>query len=488
MTDLLPGLVVWPVLGAVVPPLAARVRSGLGWWVALATLLGQAVLAGTVGWLVLAGGARSYALGAVAPPAGIELVVDAVSVAFVGLVALVALALLAYTRSAGPRSAPFYSLYLLLVAGLTGICVTGDVFNLYVFLEVSGLAAYGLVAQGRGGRAALASLQYLLLGTVGASLYLLGVAYAYVATGTLNMADLAARLPIDGTLTLAAFAFILVGLGVKVALFPLHVWQPDAYDRAPTGVAALLSALVSTVAAYALVRVVFDAFPVGFLDANAAAGVLVLALGGASVLAGGLLALRADRVRRLFAYSSVAQFGLVVLGIGVANGTALLGVVVHLLGHALMKGGLFAAAGVLAARSGAETVDGFTGLGRRFPTDSATFAVLALGLVGLPPTAGFVGKYYIALGALEAGAWLVLGLVLVSTLLSLAYFGRLLDLVYTGDDTQVPTAASAAPATQATPGMRGVAVGAAAVTLLYGLAVAAVAGPLEPAVTALLQP
>ena len=341
MSEALVALVVVPIAGAILPPVVGRVRDRSGWTIATTTLLVQTTLAAWVTYLVVSERRITYAVGGVEPPFGIELVADGLSTPFVVLVALVSLCLLAYTRVGGPRSNPFYSLYLLLVAGLSGVCVTGDAFNLYVFLEISGLAAYALVARAKGGPAALAALKYLLIGTVGATFYLLGVGYAYVATGTLNMADLAATLPHESTLTLAAFVFVTVGLAVKMALFPLHVWQPDAYDRAPAAVSSLLSALVSTVAGYALFRLAFGVFTVRFFASHPAVDGTIVLVASSSVVAGGVLAYRQSSVKRLFAYSSVAQFGLVVAAFLLVTETAALGGVVHLVGHAVVKVGLF---------------------------------------------------------------------------------------------------------------------------------------------------
>ena len=482
MSELLPALVVVPIVAAVLPPVAGRLHDRIGWAIAAVALAVQASLAVALAGRGFGGGPVRYAVGGFAPPVGIELVADGLSAPFVLLVAVVSLALLAYARRGGPRSDPFYSLYLLQVAGLTGVCVTGDAFNLYVFLEISGLAAYALVARGDGGRAALAALQYLLLGTVGATLYLLGVGYLYVATGTLNMPDLAAHLPHESTPALAAFVLVTVGLAIKMALFPLHAWQPDAYEHAPPAVSALLSALVSTVAGYALIRLVFGVFTVEFLAARPVAADALLLVASASVLAGGVLAYRQSSVKRVFAYSSVAQFGLAAVGIGLGTVPAVVGAVVQLLGHAVMKGGLFAAAGVVASRTGAATLEEYAGLGDVAPWASGSLAVIGLGMIGIPPTVGFVAKWYLAVGAIEAGAWPILLLVLVSTLLSLTYFGTLAQQLYVGEGN------GRGPTGHASVGMRAVTVGAAVATLVLGVAAFEVASFVEPTVAALLDP
>lgn len=440
MIDHLPVLlVVLPIVGGAVPLVVSLLHERAGWTVATLTVAGQVVLAGLLVSTVETNGTVSYEVGGFAAPYGIELVVDGLSAGVALLVAAVALGVLAYARRAGPRSNSFYSLYLLLVAGLTGMAITGDVFNLYVFLEITGLAAYGLVASGRDAKAAVAALKYLIIGTVGASLYLLGVGYLLAATGTLNMADLAGKLgsmaAYDSTLVLTAFGLMVGGLTVKVALFPLHTWQPDAYANAPDTVSAFISALVSTVSAYALARLLFSVFTVEFLTAVPSARWALLGLACVSIVAGSALAVSQSSVQRMLAYSSVSQFGLVVAGFTVGTPMAVVGACVHLLGHAVMKGGLFAATGVIERKTGATTLNGYAGMGSRVPVTAGAFSVLALAMVGVPPAIGFVGKWYIVFGAVNAEVWPVVVVLLASTLLTLAYFARLVERLYFAEAT-----------------------------------------------------
>ncbi|MDS0222162.1 monovalent cation/H+ antiporter subunit D family protein [Haloarcula sp. S1AR25-5A] len=432
-------LVVLPIVGGSIPLVASLVSDRAGWPIATLTLIGQVGLAGLLAWAVSTSGTVSYAVGGFAAPYGIELVVDGLSGAVALLVAVVSLGVLVYARQAGPHSNSFYGLYLLLVAGLTGMTVTGDVFNLYVFLEITGLAAYGLVASGRDASAAVAALKYLIIGTVGASLYLLGIGYLLAATGTLNMADLATKLgemaAYDSTLVLTAFGLMIGGLTVKVALFPLHTWQPDAYANAPDTVSAFISALVSTVSAYALARLLFSVFTVEFLTAVPVARWALVGLACVSIIAGSALAVSQNSVQRMLAYSSVSQFGLVIAGFAIATPIAVVGATVHLLGHAVMKGGLFAATGIIERKTGATTVSGYAGMGSRVPLSAFSFAVLSLAMVGVPPAVGFVGKWYIVLGAVNAEIWPVVAVLLASTLLTLAYFARLVERLYFAEAT-----------------------------------------------------
>jgi multicomponent Na+:H+ antiporter subunit D len=462
-------LIVLPVVGATLPLALGLLRDRVGWAVAAVVLAVEAGLAARVAYALLVDGGRVvHVLGGKTFgrknvelssgestegfAVGIELVGDPFAGLLVALVAAVALGVLAFARKSGPRSNAFYSGYLLLTGALMGVALTGDLFNLFVFLEISGLATYALVASGRSAASAVAALKYLVLGTTGASMYLVGVGYIFVRTGALNMVDVSNSLAgepgwIDGPLyadplVVAAFGFIAAGLATKAAIFPLHTWQPDAYAEAPDTVTVYISALASTAAAYALARVTWFVFTPAFFDAGPAnrrvlEGLLVLA--ATSVVVGSALAAMQPRIKRMFAYSSVAQFGLIVIGIGVAvhpaageqaTQFAVYGVGIHLVGHAVIKSGLFATAGSLAAATGARRVSEYASLARRRPFLAGAMATLGLALVGVPPTVGFVGKWYIALGAVEAQHWPLVAVIFVSTVLSLLYVARLLETLY----------------------------------------------------------
>lgn len=437
MTDVVLALLIAvPIIAAVVPLLSSVRSKQTGWPIAAVVCLIEVGLATVLVRGVYRDGRLVHEVGGYPAPYGIELVGDGLSAPIVVLVAVVSLGVLGFARRGGPRRNSFYSVYLLLVGGLMGTTVTGDMFNMFVFLEITGLSTYALVASDRSGRSAIAALKYLILGTTGASMFLVGVGYAFIATGTLNMVDLSAELAAlysDGgssTVVLASFGFIVVGLGMKAAIFPLHTWQPDAYQYAPDTVSAFISALVSTVAAYAIGRVVLTVYTVSFFEAEPLARTGVLAVACVSVLAGSGLAVVQRDLKRMFAYSSVAQFGLIVAAFALATPDAVLGAVIHLVGHGLTKGGLFVAGGILATTHGARTVDSLARLGYRSPISAAGMAALGLVLVGVPPSIGFLGKWYIALGAIRASSWPVAVVVLLSTLLSLAYVARLLERLY----------------------------------------------------------
>ncbi len=439
--DLLPALlVVVPILMATVPILLGLKFDRTGWSVTLLTMAGVFVGSVYLAMEVYGGSGDNrelaviHELGGFSQPMGIELVADTLSTMIILLVAGTALGLLAYTRVGGPRGNTFYSGYLLLVGGLLGLSMTGDIFNMFVFLEIVGLGTYALIASGDGPEAAHAALKYLIIGTVGASIYLIGVGFLFMATGHLNMHALAGEVStLEGAnlqLARAAFAFIFIGFAIKVAQWPLHSWQPDAYQHAPDGVTPLIAALVSTVSAYALARLLFTVFGGDFIAQTPYASEVIVTVGAVSVVAGSTLAVIQTDVKRMLAYSSVSQFGLIVAAYGLLTETALVGALIHLIGHGLMKAGLFLAVGVIAIGYGARTVNEYAGLAQQRPYVAGSMAVLLIALVGIPPSIGFIGKWYIAVGAIEAQSWLVAGVIFLSTMLTLAYVARLLEKMY----------------------------------------------------------
>lgn len=386
---------------------------------------------------VLRVGELRYFLGGWPPPIGIEYVLDplsafiAVIVVFIGLIAVV------YPPRAGlyqaPRKGiPLYGLLLLLLAGLTGVVVTGDLFNLFVFLEIYSISSYALITLG-GDRAVVASFRYLIMGTIGGGFYLLGVGFLYFSTGSLNMADIAQRLPAiyDSPAVMAAAVLIFVGLGIKMALFPLHVWLPDAHTYAPPVVAAILASIQIEVAAYVLVRMLLNVFQPQYLSDWLPITTIVGWLGAAGIIVGSVMAIAQRDFKRMLAYSTVGQIGYIGLGIGLANPLGLIGALLHILNHAFMKSCLFLVAGGIRYQTGIREISRFAGLGRRMPLMMAAFTIAALSMVGIPPTCGFFSKWYLVLGSIDAGNWVFIIVILASSLLNAVYFFRVIEKVYT---------------------------------------------------------
>lgn len=443
-----------PLLAVVLPLLAAPLcvligRAGPAWLIALGA--GWLGLGAAVALLrqVLVDGTVSYDLGGWPPPWGIELRVDLLGAYVLLVVCALAAVVLAYARRSVNYEVPpshipgFYAAFLLVCAGLAGITVTGDAFNLFVFLEIASLASYALISMGHDRRALSAAFQYLVMGSIGATFILIGIGFLYLMTGTLNMVDLAVRLPaVEDTRTVrAGFAFLTVGIGLKLALFPLHLWLPNAYAHAPSVVSALLAATATKVAVYALLRFLFGVFGVDFSLGTMPLDGLLILLGAVGVISASLVALFQDNVKRMLAYSSVAQVGYMMLGVGLASVAGVGAAILHLFNHALMKGALFLALGAVVYRLGRVGMRDFAGLGHSMPWTMAALVVSGLSLVGVPATAGFISKWYLVLAALEQGLWPLALLVLAGSILALLYVGRLVEAAYferPGPDALVP--------------------------------------------------
>lgn len=331
-------------------------------------------------------------------------------------------------------------MYLLLITGVTGMVATADMFNLYVFLEIASLTSYALVSIGSG-RAVVSAFRYLVLGTVGAAFYLLSVGYLYSVAGTLGMADLAEVLPAlyESNAVRVGFAFFVVGMAIKMALFPVHAWLPAAYSNAPSAVSAIVAATTTKVAAYALIRVTFFVFEPRFVIELFPVTALLGVAGAVAMVLGSVLAIAQTDLKRMLAYSSVAQVGYIVLGVGMANATALTGSLLHLVNHAVMKGCLFMAAGAIVFRTGCREIPQLRNLSRRMPWTAAVFTVAAFSMIGLPPFGGFFSKLYLILGAIDGERWVFLGLILLSSVLALAYFANVLRYLYVPGEAPATT-------------------------------------------------
>ncbi len=385
---------------------------------------------------VLTDGPLVYALGGWAAPWGIEYRVDLLAAFVLMFVSLIGAVTLSYAPRSLAREIPndrehlFVAAFLLCLTGLLGIVITGDLFNVFVFLEISALSSYALIAMGRDRRALTAAFHYLVLGTIGATFILIGIGLLYMMTGTLNMADMATRITaVMGTRTvLAALGFLSVGLFIKMALFPLHVWLPNAYCYAPSTVTAFLAATATKVSVYVMLRFTFSVTDVR-MDTSGL-GALMAAFSLAGIFVASTVAIYQNDVKRLLAYSSVAQIGYMVLGISFASVTGVTATIVHLFNHALMKGGLFLAMGCFAFVIGGVRLKDLEGVGRRMPLTTFAWVLGGLSLIGIPGTAGFISKLYLIRAALELDVWPVAALILLSSLLALVYVWRVVEVAY----------------------------------------------------------
>ncbi|MCH7544214.1 MAG: monovalent cation/H+ antiporter subunit D family protein [Proteobacteria bacterium] len=439
MTPHLPALqIVVPLVAA---PLCLLLRRGdLAWGLALVVSWAALAIAIMLLQAVLTGGVISYEFGDWPPPWGIEYRIDAANAFVLLIVSGISAVLLPYARASvaseieESKHCLFYTAYLLCLTGLLGVAITGDAFNLFVFLEITSLATYVLVAMGAGRdrRALTAAFTYLVMGTIGATFFVIGVGLLYMVTGTLNMNDLAVRIADLGEnrTVSVAFAFLVVGLGLKLALFPLHLWLPNAYAYAPSVVTVFIAATSTKVAVYALLRFLFTIFGLEFSVEALTLTYVFLPLAIAGMFAASTVAIFQVDMKRMLAYSSVAQLGYMVLGMSFGNVTGLTATILHLFNHALIKGGLFMALGCVVYRCGSASIDEMRGLGRQMPLTMAAFVIGGLSLIGIPLTVGFISKWYLIQGAIEAGWWPVAILIVATSLLAVLYIWRVIEVAY----------------------------------------------------------
>jgi multicomponent Na+:H+ antiporter subunit D len=446
MTQHLPALLFCiPMLTAICMPMVGLKRWAWCRPMALAAACTMSVTALANLVAVLRYGKIRYAFGGWAPPIGIEWVADGLASVVMVAISLIASICLIYSGRVSPhpvgsRVVLYYTLILLLLAGLTGTVFAGDLFNVFVFLEVVALSAAALIGMA-GGKALVFAFRYLILASIGATFYLLGVSYFYAATGTLNMADLAQRVPalLDSKAVIGGMVFMFVGLGIKMALMPLHGWLPDAYSSAPDSVSPLLSALVTKVSLLAWARILYWAVGVGGELEITPILRLVWGMGALASVVGAFLALTQRDVKRMFAYGGLSHIGLILIGVGQGNQTGLAAAMFYLINDAVMQATLFVVAGAAIHQYGIQTFDELGRLRGRAPWMIGALIIVAMSMIGIPPTGGFFGKWYIILSSLRAGNYLAVAAVMISTLLTLAYLLRLWVRIFAGDHVSANT-------------------------------------------------
>jgi len=324
---------------------------------------------------------------------------------------------------------------------MIGVIYTADIFNMYVFYELLSLAVYLLIAYPKTGVTLRASFNYLIMGGVGLSFFLLGVGFLYAMTGTLDIFHIADRLPAafnsSTRMVLMSFVLIATGMGIKIAVFPLHGWLPDAHSMAPSPVSALLSGVAVKIGIYCLIRVVYTAFSTEmFLLINIHN--LLMVLGVVSLLFGASMALAQTDLKRLLAYSTINQLGIVLVGLGIGTELGITGALFHVLNHAIMKSALFFCAGIMIAETGTRDVQGFSGFGRKQPAITFAFVITSLGMIGIPPINGFASKWLICLAAVEAGYTFLVVIILIASAIAAAYYFRVVQMLFNGPLKQDP--------------------------------------------------
>lgn len=390
--------------------------------------------------LALDRGSSTYTMGGWAAPWGIEISVEPLSVLFLFTIGIVSLPVALYAivdlpkQVGGPRrSVWFLTLYLLLTAALAGIAFSKDLFNLFVFIEVATISGCALVAGNNHAEAIEAAVKYLILATLGSGFILLGIGLLYILTGNLNMAFVGRQLAEVWTnyphVLWIALSFFLVGFGVKAAIFPLHVWLPDAHTSAIAPASAVLSGLAVKGYILGLIKVFYFTIGPVLLD-GLTVSPLLLNLGIVGVVGGSLFALSQDELKRRLAFSTVAQISYIFIGLGLANSNAMTGALFHITSHALIKSALFLAAGSIITRTGKHSIHELGGIGRRMPVTMGVFTIGSLAMVGLPLMSGFIGKWSLLTGSLEAGSTVGTVVIVLGSLLSAAYLLPIVRVAY----------------------------------------------------------
>jgi len=432
-----------PILQVIIPLMAAPIclllnRSQLVWLFSL--IVSGLAFAVSILLLqqVMASGVISYELGGWQAPWGIEYRIDKLNAFLLLIISGISTVVLIAAQTSIEKEIPkhkhtyFYVLYLLSLTGMLGIVATGDAFNVFVFLEISSLSAYALIAMGQKRQALWASYQYLIMGTIGATFILIGIGLMYQMTGTLNMEDLSQRLPeVAQTRTVfVSFAFVIVGVCLKLAMFPLHLWLPNAYTYAPSIVTAFFAATATKVAVYLLIRFTYSVFGLSFSFTTIPLQTLFMALGLVGIFAASTSAIYQSNVKHLFAYSSIAQIGYMIVGFSLSTVAGLTATLLHMFNHALMKGTIFLALAAVIYRVGNIELNNFRGLGRQMPLTMAAIVIGGLSLIGVPLTVGFVSKWYLLTALVEQGWWPVAVLILLGSMLAVVYVWRVVEVAY----------------------------------------------------------
>ncbi|TRY29278.1 monovalent cation/H+ antiporter subunit D family protein [Aliiglaciecola sp. M165] len=434
-----------PALQVVIPMLSAPLMvllqpRGLAWAGATVVALVSFAMAATLAIGVLNGLTPQYFMGGWPAPFGIALSVDAFSAVLLLIVTgASAGALLAAKPSVDQqveeeRQPLFYAAWMLAMAGLIGIVVAADAFNIFVFMEISSLASYILIAGGPDRRALPAVFKYLTMGTIGATFYLIGVGLIYMMTGTLNIEDMQNRIGdvTDINPILVAAGFITIGLALKAAVFPLHVWVPNAYTHAPHMVTVFLAACATKVSLYVLIKFDYLVFQSRLVDHDMQFALFLMPMAILGILIASAVAMFEGHLKRLLASSSIAQIGYILLCASFISTLGLSASVVHLFNHALAKGGLFLAVACLAYHYRDLRLDQLGGASTKMPWTCATVVICGLSLIGIPGTAGFISKWLLISASLQIGpwGWFLVAIILLSSLMAVAYVWRIIEALY----------------------------------------------------------
>ncbi|MCK4527278.1 hypothetical protein KAW18_07890 [candidate division WOR-3 bacterium] len=422
-------LIVIPLGGAFAIPLFAFISKHLSKYISMIVALAMLII---VGVLIPAVSKNPIVvkIGGFRPPFGINLVVSPFSLFFAGIVSLVGFLVSIYAIKYIQKGDidKYHLLFLLFLAGSVGVVLTGDIFNMFVFFEILCISSYALVAYNRDKDGVEAGIKYLIQGSVGSAFILIGIGLIYGLCGSLNMADIANQIhSVNSPLLFLALFLFITGFGIEGAIFPLNAWLPDAHSSAPSTISAVLSGFAIEVGIYAVVRFVWTVFGASnLLHFLAGLGILTL-------LIGELSAFKQNDIKRLLAYSSIGQIGLILFAISIGTAESISGGLFQVLSHALSKALLFLAAGYMIWKVSSRKIEEMKGIGVRMPITSFCFLIGAFSLVGLPPFIGFPSKFIIIKSALlthQAYFYFLVGAVLLGTVIEISYFFKLLQGIF----------------------------------------------------------
>jgi len=424
-------LIALPLFGAFFIPIFKRIsKSAVMPFLVLVTLIQTGIAAWVFSEVYITGKPIIIMAGGFRPPVGINLYIGHFAALFVLVIAVTSLLMTIFSFKAvsvEPKD-NYAMLFLLLMLGATGMISTGDIFNLFVFMEITAISAYALTAYNKTGEASEAALKYIVLGGIGSSFFLVGVALIYGSLGTLNMAHIAqlAHL-ISPTVAKAGLALLIFGLAVEAEQFPLNAWAPDAYQEAPHPVTAMFSSFVVKASLYAMGRVIYI---LSAVEGWSSILRLLIILGTLTVILGEMSALRQSNVKRMFAYSSIAQVGLIAVGLALGTKSGVSASVFHMFNHAIVKLLMFLAVGYVALELGGTEINKFEGLGKRMPVSAFAITVGAISIIGIPLFNVFWSKMQLILAALNAQYTWIVALILGASLVEATYYIRLIHTIW----------------------------------------------------------
>ncbi len=446
--------VIIPLIASFCMPVLARWKKEF--CAPLATLATAAVFTLTliIGYQVITDGPLAYHVSGWSPPWGIEIVVESLSSLMISLISGICLVILVYSFVAVKFELErivtgwYYTAFLLCLSGMIGLVISNDIFNMYVLIEITGISACALVTAKGTRMATEAALKYLLLATIGSGFILFGIGFIYMITGHLNITFIAIELAqVKDTYPIiiwTTLSFFVVGFGVKAALFPLHLWLPDAHSSAPSPSSAVLSSLVVKVYIIAFLKILFIAFGLEIFHETFIRH-LIIVLAVIAMLSGSFFAFVQIELKRRLAYSTVAQIGYIFLGIGLGTPWGLAAGMLHIVVHAFMKTCLFLCAGAIAYQTGRKQVNEFAGMGYKMPITMGAFTIASFSMVGIPLFGGFISKYGLALGSLEAGLPSIILVIILSGLLNATYYFPIIGQAYFSQDDHTGHSAEQGP-------------------------------------------